>query len=382
MTSSFEAQSVGDERVEDQLGRGARSLPANVAEKLLLLGGEARAAPRSERGSGRSAASPPSCSAGTSARSVGTAKVARRGGAGRPEALLAERLEPLGERAARQIDAREGADDLAAEQRDRLGVVLGGEILHADCNLSADAHVGRRAAVATRAALVCRGITVGGNRRGRGSGSARVKGPAGKSADLHARPWRRDRHECSSRALGLMPSRETSGWRARCRGREQPPVGRRGGPAPQGDPRALRGGPHERQRTHARAHHRLGGPDQGPQGERESDRRRGVQPPRQELPGHDQHARAAGLALVPPRPHARQLRGPSRRRGAPHLTLARPVTVNRQLAAVGPTRDAATEAARRPDLRRRRHLRAPRLDVERTSAKLLLAPLLQKSRST
>jgi hypothetical protein len=348
--------SVGDERVEDQLGRGAGSLPSHVAEQLLLLGGEGprRAAVGARLGSQRG--EPPFLVVPVPALERGHGEGTRRGGARRPEALLAEGLEPLGERAARQVDAREGADDLAAEQRDRFGVILGGEIVHAVCNLSANAHVGRRAAVATRTALICRGITVGGNRRGRGSGSARVKGPAGKGGELHARSRRREGHERGGRALGLPPSRHASGWRARCRGREQPPLGRCSGPAAQGDPRALRRGPHERQRAHACAHHRLCRAQQGPERERETDRRRGVQPPRQDLPRHHEHARAAGLALVPPRQHARQLRAPSRCRRAPHLTLARAVTVNRQLAAVRPTRRAATEAPRRPHLRRRRHL--------------------------
>ena len=188
--------------------------------------------------------------------------------------------------------------------------------------------------------LLCRGITVGGNRRGRGSGSARVKGPAGKSADLHARPWRRDRHECSRpRARpGCRRERRAGGARDVAVA-NMPPVGRRGGPAPQGDPRALRGGPHERQRTHARAAPPPRWPRPGPQ-ERARDpiAGRGRTAAAPTAPGaRPACTRRRDWHLVPPRAHARSSPGPPRPRGAPYLALARPVAVNRQLAAVRPT---------------------------------------------
>ena len=61
---------------------------------------------------------------------------ARRVGARRSEPLLAEQREASGELAAREIEARERADDLAAEQGHGFGVVLRREGIHGS-NLSA-----------------------------------------------------------------------------------------------------------------------------------------------------------------------------------------------------------------------------------------------------
>ncbi len=214
-------------------------------------------------------------------------------------------------------------------------------------------------------------------------GSARVESGTDKRGGLRARPGRRPRDEPGGRTLGLSPPGEKRGRRCtRRRGREEAPLDRRGRPAVEGDPGLLRGCPHKRHRAHAGAHRRLRRPEKGPKGKRESDCGRGVQPPRQELPRHDDHARAAALAFVAPSAHRRQLRGATRSERAPNLPLPRPIAVNHQPAAVRPTRDAAPHAPRGAHLRRRRHLLAPRLDVERTSVNLLRAPSLQTFRST
>src|SRR5690606_40488852 len=69
------------------------------------------------------------------ARLVGVVPALKRGdrialgrlGLGRSEALLAELGESLGELTAVELATRVGADDLAAKQRDRLGVSLGNQ---------------------------------------------------------------------------------------------------------------------------------------------------------------------------------------------------------------------------------------------------------------
>ena len=216
-------------------------------------------------------------------------------------------------------------------------------------------------------------------------GISEGEGPrAGKSADLHARPWRtRSPRVQQPRALrpDAVARRRAGGARDVAVANSRPSANR-GGPAPQGDPLS----PARRSPRTA------------------ADSRACAPPPRWPRPEPTGRARIRSptrcTAAAPTAPGARPActrrrtgtrtaararsssPGPPRPRGAPYLALARPVAVNRQLAAVRPTRGAASETPRRSHLRRRRHLRMPRLDVQPTSTNLLLAPLLQKSRST
>jgi len=219
----------------------------------------------------------------------------------------------------------------------------------------------------------CRGITNGGTHRRRRSRSRRpMKSAAREGAVAGAEPRRRERPERRRRALGVQTPREAR--RRRARRREQPPSGGVGGPSPQGHPARVRGGAHDGERTDACAHGRLRRPEQRPHRERHADRAGGVEPPRQDLPRHDQHAGPAALALVAPCPNAGQRRRPLRSGRATDLALPRAVTVHGEGRTCGAARGAAAEALRRPHRRDRWHFGLPVLDAHRTSANLVGTP--------
>ena len=98
---------VEHQSVEDQLGRGARMLATDLADELLLLGGERASGPPvgARRGAERRQAPPLVQPVPSRERRHGEGP--RRGRSGWPEPLLAERLEASGKLASWQVEARE-----------------------------------------------------------------------------------------------------------------------------------------------------------------------------------------------------------------------------------------------------------------------------------
>jgi hypothetical protein len=368
------------ERVDDELGRSALVFATDVAYQLLLLGGERPGGPSVRARLGAQRREPPFSVQPVPTLERRHGEGARRAGAGWPEPLLAEGLEAGAELAARQVEARERADDLAAEQGNLLGVILGGERLHEEATFPRPPSLGRRTTVATRAPCFCRGIAGGGTHRIGRSGSRKVPSGAGERRRVGGEPGGSEGHKRGSGALGMLAPHKAC--RRGARGAEQPSRSSVGGPPSQRYPASLGCRADDRERADPRARFRLGRAHQGPHRQGQSDRTRGVQPPRQKLPRHRDHARAAPLTLEAAYAHGAQLRRRRRTRGAAHLTLARAVAVNDEGCAVRSTRGAAPQAARGPSLRGRWHLRLPRLDVEQAPVNPLLAPLLQLCRST
>jgi hypothetical protein len=118
---------VRHERAQDERHRGGRVLLADVEEELALLGAELTAvAPITAREGPKRV---------EAAATVGVVPALERRHrdaagdvrAGRPEALLRERVQRGAQLTAVQVLAGERAHDLAAKARDGLGVVLGRE---------------------------------------------------------------------------------------------------------------------------------------------------------------------------------------------------------------------------------------------------------------
>jgi hypothetical protein len=204
-----------------------------------------------------------------------------------------------------------------------------------------------------------------------------MKSAAGEGGVRAPEPRRRERHERRCRALGMLAQREVC-RRGACRHEEASACGV-GGPAAEGDPAAAGGGAHHRERADASTHGHLRRAEQRPHRERQADRAGGVQPPRQDLPRHHEHAGAATLALVPPAKHARHRRCAVRRGRTADLALPGAVPVNHEIAARRSGRSSTSKAPRWPGQRHRRHRGKPGLDAQRTSANLVMAPHLQCS---
>ena len=231
--------------------------------------------------------------------------------------------------------------------------------------------LGRRTAVATRTRASAVGSWMAGL-AGSAIGISESAEPRRRRPPRRgrARPERAPRAR-RRRARHAAAAQSPPEGRARCRAAGPLPRGR---PPSQRHPASLGRRADDRERADPPARFRLGRAHQGPKRQGQSDRARGVQPPRQKLPGHHDHARAAVLALEAAYAHGAQLRRRRRTRGASHLALARPVAVNDEGGAMRSARGAAPQAARGPSLRRRRHLRSPRLDVERAPRNSLRLP--------
>ncbi len=108
--------SIGDERIEDPLGRGARPLAANVAEEILLLGGEGPRGPPIGAWLGPQGGKSPLPVQAVPALERRHGEGARRGRPRRPEALLTEGLEFFGKCASRRGKSSRGTTTMHAPQ--------------------------------------------------------------------------------------------------------------------------------------------------------------------------------------------------------------------------------------------------------------------------
>jgi hypothetical protein len=266
--AGFEA-AVGDERPQDERHRCGAVLLADVEEELALLGGKLLgvAAVAARRGLERRE---PACAVGVEPALERRDRVPPRGlDAGRAEALLREHAEGGAQLAVVELLAGERADDLAAEDRDGLAVVLRrerrglrdrrqhrrGGLVHL-CSSSSPRREWRGRAKSSARRPGRRGGPLAG---GTGSGRAAATMDVG----LHARPEERGRLDgepCRPRRVRSERRRGATRHlpqgrvgRQRADGREQRPGAHCARPPTQARPARRRGGAHEPERAHAAA---------------------------------------------------------------------------------------------------------------------------------
>ena len=120
---------VGDQGAEDDRHRRRGVLAADVEEQLALGVGQLEGVPLVPR-IGAQPVEPAPLVGVVPALQRRHGVGARRGAARRPQPLLAQGQQLLGQLAAQELAVGESADDLGAEERDFLGVVLGREGIH------------------------------------------------------------------------------------------------------------------------------------------------------------------------------------------------------------------------------------------------------------
>ena len=123
-----------------------------------------------------------------------------------------------------------------------------------------------------------------------------VPSGTGEGRCVEGKPGGSEGHERGGGTLGVLPPHKAR--RGRARGAQQPARSGVGRPTSQRHPASLGCRADDHERTDPRACCRFGRTHQSPNRQGQSDRARGVQPPRQELPRHHDHAGAAPLTLA------------------------------------------------------------------------------------
>lgn len=166
--------------------------------------------------------------------------------------------------------------------------------------------------------------------------------------------------------------------------REEAACRHRGHPAQERLPPGEGGRTHDPERAHTLADRHRRKPQHPEERQRPGDRRSGVQPAGEDVPGDNGDDRGAGGTAVSPDPEYALLRMKLWSARASQLTLTQSVPLDHQPSARGSARCSTRRAAGRPNLVDRGQLLHPGLDVDRASYNSSGAPCLvtQCSRST